>query len=244
MQPTITAILLFFCLSISSIVNAQDVVKTTSINSDTLTVVGDGFVELAPDLLDMQFTLMTTKMTILEAKQELDKQYQQVLTLLQEQQIADKDIKATQLRSNPSYEWLRDKKIFKGFQISRNITLTIRDFSQYPVLLQALVEADVSMINRVSTRLSDQAGSEELAIIEAIKVAKRKAELMASRFGRNLGEVQHISEGLFQNHLPQSGFRSKSNRALSVESDIAVPPTEMFGLQRINARVQVIFRLQ
>ena len=239
LRITITITLLFFSLLIQANESSLQLVP----EKGTVSVVGDGYVELVPDVIDIQFTLMVTKNRIGEAKNDLDEQYKRVLEVLRQQDIQDSDIQATRLRSNPSYEWMKDQRVFKGFQMSRNIKVTVRDASQYATLLEGLVDVNVTTINQVSTRFSDEVETQELALIEAVKVAKRKAKLMASQFGKNLGEVIYISEGTFQKVLTPVQFNR--NRALAVEQDSGVaPPPEMFGLQRVNARIQVTFHLK
>lgn len=213
-----------------------------SLTSDTVSVSGQGFIEAEPDMVDLHINLTATKPTLKEAKTDVDRRYQQVLEAIRGHNISDKDIKLTRLNSHQDYEWRNSKRIFKGFQLSRSLQISIRDTDKFPDVQQSLIDAGISNISHVNPRFSDDTAIKELALAEAVKVAKRKAQSLAKQFDRQLGAVASISEGGV--HIPSPRPFAKHPRAMMADSAESAPAPELLGTQKINATISVVFRLK
>jgi len=220
--------------------NAHD---TAKVAQDSVTVTGEGFIDAEPDMLDLRVDLFAIKPTLKEAKTEVDQYYRDALKTIKRYKIADTDVKLTRINSNAEYDWKNQQRSFKGYRVSRNLQISVRDLSVYPELLQSLVNAGISNINNATPRFSDDTGIKEQALAVAVESAKRKAWSLAKRFDRVLGKVAFISEGAVSPSFPQP-MMTKS-RGMSVQSDaLQSAPPAMLGTQRIHATVTVVYRLQ
>lgn len=236
----VTTILFVLSAFFNVIASAHD---STVAAQDSVTVTGEGFVDAEPDMLDLRVDLFAIKPTLKAAKAELDQRYREALKVIKNYKIADADVKLTRLNSQTEYDWNKQQRVFKGYRVSRNLQVSVRDLGTYPELLQSLVNANISNINNATPRFSDDTATKEQALAVAVASAKRKAESLAAQFNRRLGQVAFISEGQVNASVPRP-MMAKS-RSMTVQSDIlqAAPPA-MLGTQRINARVTVVYRLQ
>ena len=215
-----------------------------SVNLDTVTVQGQGFVDVEPDIVDVSFHLYASKKTLPEAKKAVDELYAQALTVIKQFDIQKKDIKLTFINSRPDYEWVNRKRIYKGHKVSRSLKITVRNIDSYPELLEALVNVGISEINRVSARISDNDQFKRLALKKAVAAANDKAKFLANEFGRQLDKVLVINEtGV---HIPRPIFQHRAKRETATLSSAGAdnPPAANFGTQRISASVNAIFALK
>lgn len=235
-------LLLLMCFVLTpSYVSAH---SDNGLTADTVSVSGQGFIEAEPDVVDIHISLMSTKATLKQAKAEVDDRYKDVLQAIRQHKISDKDIKLTRLNSHQDYEWRNSKRIFKGFRVSRNLQISVRDTDKFPNVQQSIIDAGITNITHVSPRFGDDTAIKELALSEAVKVAKRKALSLANQFGRQLGAVASISEGGVNFPSPRPNIRMKQARGMAMEMADSAPAPEMLGTQKITANVSVVFRLQ
>lgn len=210
---------------------------------DSVTVIGEGFVDAEPDMLDLRVDLFAIKPTLKAAKAEVDQRYREALAIIKNYKITDTDVKLTRLNSQAEYDWNNQQRIFKGYRVSRNLQISVRDLSVYPELLQSLVNANISNINNATPRFSDDTATKEQALTVAVAAAKRKAESLATQFGRSLGPVAFISEGQTNTSVPRP-MMAKSRSMIAPSENVPAVPPAMLGTQRINATVTVVYRLQ
>lgn len=214
----------------------------SSDSEDLITVSGRGVIEAEPDIVDLHFELLAVAKTLADAKQQVDVSYTNVLNAIKAFNIANKDIKLTQLNAGPEYEWLERRRVLKGQRVSRNLQITIRDLDRYPEILQSLVDNGVAQISHVSTRFSDRSAIERKALAKAADVAKAKASFLAIEFDREVGTVVSIAESHVRVPLP---FQRSAPKAIMAEQSIAgdAPPAQ-FGTQSIQADITVTYRLR
>lgn len=213
--------------------------NNTDFIQHTVTVTGEGYIDVEPDIVDLSFSLTAMKPSLKEAKQVVDGHYNQALAVLKRYKIDRKDITLTMLNSRPEHEWVDRQKIFKGHRVSRSLNVTVRKLSIYPDLLQALVEADISELNQVKPYLADESNMKRKAMQKAVSVAKEKAKFLAIEFNRQLGKVIQINEGVVAMPSPVL-YRQKG---LAEASQAAAPPA-MFGSQRVSANITAVFSLK
>ena len=246
---TIAFVLIILAINVTNTVNAHDVPAgkiqgQDSATVDSITVTGEGFIDAEPDMLDLRVDLFAIKLTLKEAKAEVDQRYRDALKTIKQYKIADTDIKLTRINSQLEYDWNNQRRSFKGYRVSRNLQISIRDLNVYPELLQSLVNAGISNINNATPRFSDDTAIKEQALTVAVDSAKRKAASLAKQFDRKLGQVAFVSEGNVSLLRPQQPIiaRAKSFSAQSASGQ--TPPPLLLGTQRINASVSVVYRLQ
>ncbi|NND80997.1 MAG: SIMPL domain-containing protein [Gammaproteobacteria bacterium] len=206
---------------------------------DSINVSGIGEIEAEPDQAVLSVSVTAQKALLAAAKSEADERYQSVLNVIKNAGIADKYVKGTQLSAQPQYDYRDGKRVYRGERVSRSLAITVNDLEQISPLIQALVEQGVSTIDGVQSGFQDRAGLEQQALGAAADDAKRKAEFLAQRLGRSLGQAFLINEA----SAAQSPVyhREVAMKSSAMAADAA--PPEMFGLQKVRAQISVSFSL-
>lgn len=226
----------FIAFFVSQNAGAHEPITT----QDHIGVVGVGEIAKEPDQAILEISVSAQQSSLPAAKALADERYRSVLAVLKEAQIDDHQIKATQVIAQPQYEWRSSKRVYKGELVARTLRITIDDLSKVSPLMQALVENDVSTINGLTTGFKDRAALLQQALAAAADNAKDKAKFLAERLGRDLGSAFLITE--YNEDAPQV-FQADTmarSRAMGAES---APPQEMFGTQKVRARINVSFNL-
>lgn len=206
---------------------------------DQIAVVGVGEVEAEPDQATLTVRVSAQEPDLQAAKQLADTRYRQVLVVLSKAKIDERQVKATQIIAQPQYEWRNSKQVYRGELVSRTLQIVVNDLEKVSPLMQALVDNGVSTIDGMATGFQDREALMEQALAAAADNAKSKAEFLANRLGRDLGSAFLISE--HNDGAPTMMRAPEMARASTMAADTA--PPEMFGTQKVRARVNVTFNL-
>jgi len=214
------------------------------IEQDHVKVVGVGEVEKEPDQATLNISIEAKEPDLITAKKVADDKYRKVLEVIKKAGIADKHIKATRINAQPEYEWRNNSRIYKGERVSRSLAVTIEDLDLVSKLMQDVIEGGVSRIDGMQTGFKDPKALQELALAAAADDAKHKAEFLAKRLGRNLGDAYSITEHNVNAARPvHRGMAMSADMAVSARAAAPPPPDEMFGSQKVRATVNVSFGL-
>ena len=228
---------LLFLMMLTSNVFAHQAVE-----QDHVKVVGIGVVDQEPDQATLNITIESKEPNLLAAKKVADEKYTSVLKVIEASGISEKDIKATRIEANSVYEWKNNARIYKGERVSRSLAITINDLDKVSPLMQSIVESGVSSINGLQTGFKDLKALQNLALGAAADDARTKAEFLAKRLGRDLGDAYSITEN--NRGAGQPVFHEMASRmGANVAAMSAPAPREMFGSQKVEATVSVSFNL-
>ena len=231
-------LILLISLSIMSISAGAHEAKTMQ---DTISVTGVGEVEAEPDQLQLDISVNAHEATLTAAKKAADDDYRTVLAVIEKAGIDEQFVRSTRISAQPQYDYQSGKRVYKGEQVSRSLQLTINDLDVVPELMQALVDNGVSTIDGTTPGFQDRKALMQKALAAAADDAQSKAKFLAERLGRNLGSASLISEHN-SNQAPRP-YQGEVAMARSMSADAAPPPPEMFGLQKVQATVNVTFNL-
>ncbi len=235
-MPNLTFILIASLLFMLQPVGAQQLQSP----QDHISVVGTGEIEEEPDQVILNISISALESTVVEAKQVADQRYTKVIEQIKAAGVEDKDIKATRINAQPQYEWGSSKRIYQGEQVSRSLRVTVNDLNKVSELMQSIVESGVSTIDSMTTGFQNLQALQQQALGLAADDAKSKAEFLAKRLGRELGQAYLITERNNTSPVNQPNIQMMRSSA-ALESNQA--PEEMFGTQTIKATVNVSFNL-
>lgn len=233
---TASAALLF---SICALFSAQ---PTLADDDRYIDVTGQGEVQAYPDYLQLNLTISDTQPTAKAAKAKVDTAMNNVLTISKKLGIREDDIDAAQISNQAIFEYDysagRNKREYKGEQVSRNVSLTLRDMEQYGVLVHELLQNSLVNIHNTELRFNDRAALEQQAMTLALTNARNKASNMASALDNKLGKVLRIEE---QGSTGQPMFEM---RAMSMAKADSAPAPMLIQKQSISASASVRFELK
>ncbi|AKH68320.1 hypothetical protein IMCC21906_00627 [Spongiibacter sp. IMCC21906] len=202
-----------------------------------IVVAAEGEVEAVPDIAHLHLQISETRDTASAAKAEVDKRTKMALNAAREQGVSEENIRASQIRVYPDYEWNEGKRLLRGQRVERTVELKLTDLSRYGSLLDGLVLAGITELGSVSFDLSNLDELVGQALEAAVANAKAKAEVLAKGFGRKLDGVFHVDESGAAPVMPERA-RLMMDAKGSSESSM------LFGKQAVTAKLQVVFLLK
>jgi uncharacterized protein YggE len=163
----------------------------------TLAVTGTAEVAVSPDICYMTFTVITEhKSSAAKAYQENNQTMTAVRDAIRKAGVEPKDIQTQGFSITPQYHWNKDhdRNIFDGYKVAHNLHVKVRDLEGVSGVLDAAVTAGATQVSGVDFTVENPKKYLLDARVEAIKAARKKAELIAETAGVELLKPITISE--------------------------------------------------
>jgi uncharacterized protein len=160
-----------------------------------VTVTGEASLSVAPDAAVIRIGVTSVGRTAKAASEINAKEMTAVLAAIKANGIAERDIQTSRLSLQPQYDPNKAGTArLLGFQVTNQLTVTIRDIGKLPELLDSAVGAGANEMSGIEFIVSKQSNLLDQARGEAIVDARRKAELYAKAAGAKIGPVLAITE--------------------------------------------------
>lgn len=224
-------IALFGLLIAAGSVQAQDMPATVS-------VTGEGVVTAVPDMAIIS-TGVTTEATTPEAALNANTAAMtELIEVLDELGIEDKDRQTSNFNVSPQYRRERNDSgspKIDGYRVSNQLTIKVRDLEELGGLLDALVKAGSNQLGNIRFDIAERDKLMDKARQAAVADARRRAELYVDAADVDLGDVLSISETGIA--IPRPPMMRSAMMAEAADVPIAV------GESQIRATVQMVFEL-
>lgn len=207
----------------------------------TITVVGDGTVNIQPDVARANIGVEVLNASVEEAATENSRVTQQVLAALAEMGIAKEDIQ-TSGYSVYSERYSPDGSAATEVQyrVTNTVNVLIRDLDKVGEVLDASIKAGANNIYGVEFLLDDPTAARSSAREQAMQNAKATAEELASLSGVNVGRILSISEVIGSNGgMYSNQFTQFSTGAMGGGINSPIEP----GQLRLTMQLQVVYEL-
>ncbi|GGY37343.1 hypothetical protein GCM10011297_08070 [Bacterioplanes sanyensis] len=223
-----TSILLSAALALAPAAYADDYIEVS----------GHGAVEVMPDYAELHLTLKATAKTLPDAKQQVDSAMMQLLATSKNLGISKDDIEAAQIRNYPQYEWRKQERVFVGEQVTRPVTISLRELERHARLVHELMQIDGMHINHTQLRFNDRDALQRQALAKAVEQARSKADAMANAAGARIERVIRMVEGGGSYHPPMLQARTMMESAKA-----PAPAPTLFQEQKIEAQINVRYEI-
>ncbi|MCQ2412825.1 MAG: SIMPL domain-containing protein [Sphaerochaetaceae bacterium] len=212
-------------------------------SSTTVSVSGSGTVYLDADMVTFSINIDETRDTTALAQQATNKKMSEVLAILRQFNIADKDISTTALNFGSRTEWQNGAYVKIGESVSQTVYVTMREIDKFSALADA-IGSQVSGIDfyNVNFNASNRADATEKARELAYQDALAKAKLYASCAGLDVESPISINEG-YSNYGAYT-YANTSAKYLVAEAAMAYDTEVPTGLLSVTVNVDVTFRLE
>lgn len=159
-----------------------------------ITVSGTAEVTAVPDIASITLGVTTGPQPSAErALALLTQRFNSVVASLEKLNVAEEDIKATNVSLNPEYDFVDGERRLRGYTASESVRVKIRDLENAGRVLAAATGEGVNQVSGLSFEIDDPAELEAQAQEEAIEDAQSKADRLAKALGTNLGEVKSFT---------------------------------------------------
>jgi len=204
----------------------------------TITVAASGRVSAEPDIVRLQAGLTTQATTARKALTDNNRVMRELIKELEREGIAEQDVQTSNFNVSPRYS--RPERggtpSINGYQVSNQVSVTVRDIERAGEILDTLVRLGANQMSGMSFEVSDADQLKDRARETAMKAARRRADLLASAAGAEVGTVISIAED-----VPTHGPRPVAmRRSAMAESSVPIAA----GSQELTARVVVTWQLK
>ena len=206
----------------------------------TISVTGEGHVEVAPDMATVSLGVTTEGDTAKAALGANNDALAAVIGRLKTAGIEDRDIQTSGLSLGPRYDYARTNSdgtpVITGYIASNMVTVRLRALETVGGVLDAAVTDGANSLNGITFGLQETAPVTDAARKAAVEDAHRKAELYATAARVKLGRVLSISE--------QGGFVPPMPMAMADAAFAkggAVPVAA--GALNVSASVVILYEL-
>ncbi len=220
--------------------------------SNTITVSGEGKVDRAPDTAKVSFTIMDEQKDLKSAQNNVSTKVDAVTKSLKALDIDEKHIKTDSYDSYPQYDYVNTIRcittpcpgnstpVLRGYQVSHNITISIKNLESVPAVLGALGDVGVTNISGPRFGFEDDKEIAREARDLAIKDARKEADKLAGSLGVHIVRIVSFSEGA--NGMPVPMYATR-DAMMGTEKAGAVPSIPV-GEQNITSNVTIVYEIQ
>lgn len=196
----------------------------------TVSVRGHGETEVEPDIATVDMGLFVFDADLLKAKREADLKIAALLDTFKTLGVQPDDIRTTQLYVKPKYKEDANDWQFIGYEITRSVTVTLRDLARLNDLLDRSIGAGANRFESINLSSSREREIKDQALTQATENAKQQATRLAAAFGAKVGKVLTISVGgmdpfgvdLYCVSAPAFGEATFQPGRLRISSDVHV----------------------
>lgn len=206
-----------------------------------ITVSASGDSRAAPDIAMISAGVVTQAKTAAEAMAANAERMTALFAAIEKAGVEKKDLQTTSFSVSPQYPPYDSPqpRTIQGYEVSNQVTMTVRDLAKLGPSLDAFVTAGANQINSISFAIDDPKGAEAKAREAAVKAAEAKARTIAAAAGVELGRVLTVSEGGGYMPMPQFDMRVAAAPAAPP------PPTPIAtGEQVVSVSVTVTYEIR
>lgn len=164
----------------------------------TLQVSGSETLQAAPDQATITLGVITEDQDPQQAQQANSQSISQVITALQSIGISDEQLKTSEYRIDPQYDYIDGKEMFKNYKVHYIIQVQTIDIEAIGSIIDTAVSNGANFISSIRFSLSTPDVYYNQALSLALEKAYEKALSMAQTIGITLhpipNQVEEISE--------------------------------------------------
>jgi uncharacterized protein YggE len=164
---------------------------------DTVTVTAAGTVEGRPDLATITFGIRTRAAMAEATMDELAARQNAVIDNIRALGLPPEDVTTGNIGLQEACRYDRDldRTVCSGFVARTSVRAETSDFDLVGPIIDAGVEGGATSVGGVNFERTEENEAIQEALAEAMDLARTKAEVLATRAGRQLGRAMVIEEG-------------------------------------------------
>jgi len=214
----------------------QDVERRNSI-----AVSATGEIYAKPDLGIVTFSVINEAKTVSEAMTENTNRMNNIISVVKEQGVEDKDIKTTSFNIWPRYEYTErgygERKLV-SYEVTQRLQVKIRNLEKVGVIIEKATTAGANDMGGLQLTIDNQDELKEQARAQAIAEAKAKAQELTSQLGIKLGKIISFNENFF---VPYYGAEEIYMKGVGGAAEVT--PDIQAGENKISVSVNIIYEI-
>lgn len=209
--------------------------------ANTISVRGIAKQEVAPDMAYLTLGISVKGDTAESVRTQVAEASQKVRRALLGMAISENNIQSSSYNLYPDYENVNGKNKQKGYALNTTLRIKVDDLKKLGDIIDKTVQEGVTNVNQVSFALSEESNVQRQLLAAAVDNARAKAAIVANAGGRrNLGEMLSAD---ISDYNGETMVAAGTNYKRSLAADVAAPTQLMPGTLKIDASVEVTFKL-
>ncbi|HEU5139929.1 MAG TPA: SIMPL domain-containing protein [Bacillales bacterium] len=147
--------------------------------SRVMTVNGQASLSVAPDTVSIQLTVMTENEQLSQAQQENANKMNQVIQALLQAGIPRENIQTTAYNIVPRYDYVDGTQVFRGYQVTNTITVTLKNINQTGQMIDLAVKNGVNQVSNIQFTIENRQKYYRQALSDALQDAIMKGRTLA-----------------------------------------------------------------
>jgi uncharacterized protein YggE len=217
-------------------------------SQNTITVSGNGEATAIPDSAQFSVGVTHEAENVADAQQQSTEAINEIISYLENQGVAEEDIKTTSYNISPRYEFMQNDSIPRrpegerrlvGYEVSQRVQVTVTDIGNAGDLLSGVGERGADDVSGLSFVVEDREALQQEAEIAAIENTREKAQRLADSLGVSLQRVV--------NYNRSGGFSPQYQRLEMSDTAAAsggASPQIPAGESRIDQQVEITYEIQ
>lgn len=210
---------------------------------DTISVNGTAKMSVKPDIARMSIGLISNGKTVAETQKQNTEKMNAITAAVKGFGVKDDDIQTSNYNIYPQYDWTDGRQTLKGYQVSQQVSVKIRDLDKIGDILAKAGELGSNQVGGVSFEVDDTVALQKQAREKAIADAKEKAGVLAKSLGMQLGKVVSFSEDSGSYPVPVM-YNSYTKVMDSAAGAAAPSPDVQSGSLDVSKTVTITFEIK
>ncbi len=168
--------------------------KTVQDTINTITVSAEGKIFAKPDIGQISLGVANEAKTVAEAQNKSTEAVNKIMNFLKSAGVEEKDIKTTNYSINPVYDYTERKQTLRGYSVSQNLEVKIRDLAKSGEIISGAAAAGANLIGGLNFTIDDSDALKDEARNLAIEKTKAKASKLAEELKVKLGKLVSFNE--------------------------------------------------
>ncbi|MEK7606837.1 MAG: SIMPL domain-containing protein [Patescibacteria group bacterium] len=209
---------------------------------DMITIEGEGKVAGVPEIAVIGVGISTENKEVVKAQTENNTKMTTLIGRVKGFGVDSKDIQTTNYSLSPQYEWPDGKRVLRGYRVTQEVQVKIRDLGKIGAILSSVGESGANQVSGVSFTIDDPETLREQAREKALENARAKAKSVAEKAGVKLGKLVTFSEYSPSGSTYYKGFDSYA-MGLGGATEAAAPAPVESGSLDIVVNVNVTYEI-
>lgn len=210
-------------------------------------VIGKAELEKPVDMVTMRFDLVARNADQVKANQDVQAKAGKALVLLNDAHVAETDVVAQDLRSEPQYEkregeYSQGEGKVIGYKVTRSFSVKVHDVTAFPKLANELIALGSTEFAGIEAGLSKEKQMQNEVWEKALTDARERAEKTLKAMGFRVDSVFAVSPVTFPD-IQGEIFQSGATRQYAAREVMARPDPSQYRLAPItlSQSVHVIY---
>lgn len=214
--------------------------------TNTISVMGEGKASVAPDMLVINVSVSELAATTELAQTQANEKISKVKTILTAADIADKDIKTTNVNAYPEYDRsdASGRKLL-GYRVQQSLTINVtgeKFGEKWGNIVTQISKIGWVNVDNTYFDLKDKIAAYQSAREKAVTDAKAKAEQLAKASGVTLGKPVMITDNSYS-YNPTPIYYAKGMWEMA-QADSATSNALSPGETEVTINVNVMYEIK